>query len=1170
MRAVCGWLAAVLLAVLAVLLTTADAASAQAGQPWRNANLSPDRRAELLVDAMTLDQKVTLFTPDPGAPIPELGIPPRRESDGCCGVNTTATPTTALPVGLSLASTFDEGLGFDWGRATGAEAWLTGQSGITAPSLDLNRTPFNGRMWETFGEDPLVMGRLGTAAVRGVQDNPVYSLAKHYVLNDQETRRGHVDARVDERTLNEIWIRPWEIVVRDAEPGAVMCAFPKVNGERACDNRHLLTDILKGRLGFPGFVSSDFNACSGLESFAAGTDVCGPAGGPFSGPELRAAVEDGRIAMERFNDMVRRVLRTFFATGVFDNPPPGSFDGSQPPPIPDSMLDQHERVARQVAREGSVLLKNDPNGLPLRSEGLGSVAVIGSDADRYIAGGGASAVPSPARLTTIVDGIAERAGDGVEVTHVPGTDPVRLGDTTPGLEPVPSHVLTPPGGGPSDRGLLGEYFTNPMFAGTPELTRVEDQVNWRHGLSGDLLSTSQAPGLAFAWLFNPAQSRRWTGTLTAPVTGDYTIGLSLLGSATLFVDGEAVVEADADSFETVTATVPLVAGQSYGIRIDYRPDAPITFDGSLNDAPFPMIRFDWTPPSSEAVPGVQAAVEAAENADVAVVVARDYTGEAMDRGTLKLGQGQDRLIREVAAASDRTIVVLATSGPVLMPWLDDVEAVLEAWYPGEAQGEAVADLLFGDFSPSGKLPLTWPASDDQPERIGIENPFEQHDEVNPVTPHDEGVFLGYRGYEQHGVTPLFAFGHGLTYTTFEYSALRIADPRLSGPGDEGLDARVQVLVRNAGRQTATETVQVYSGRLPTAAVDTPPKQLIGWGRVTLEPGEEREVTVPIDVEGPAHPLAYWDAGSDRWVTPLGEVPVHVGSSSSDIRLTGTMTVRGPRSNSPPECENVTATTAVGRTVTTRLRCIDADGDALRLSIVAGPARGTLGAVDQDRGTVSYTPAAGFRGTDTFAFRASDGAADSAPATATITVTRRGGACANRITGTRRGDRLVGTAGGDRIRGRGGPDRIFGRRGDDCLAGERGRDRLSGGAGEDRLDGGSARDVARAGAGDDRVEGGRASDRLSGGRGDDRIRGGRGGDGLSGGRGDDRIRGGRGDDRIAAAGGRDGVLAGTGDDRIRAKDGRRDSVDCGRGFDTVAADRGDRLKGCERRRGRRAG
>jgi Glycosyl hydrolase family 3 C-terminal domain/Fibronectin type III-like domain/PA14 domain/Bacterial Ig domain/RTX calcium-binding nonapeptide repeat (4 copies) len=709
-------------------------------------------------------------------------------------------------------------------------------------------------------------------------------------------------------------------------------------------------------------------------------------------------------------------------------------------------------------------------------------------------------------------------------------------------------VLTPAGGGPDARGLLAEYFTNPMFAGSPDLTRVEDQVNWRHGLSSDLLSTSQAPGLPLAWLFNPAQSRRWTGSLTAPVTGDYTLALSLLGSATLFVDGEAVVQAETDSFETVTAIMPLVAGQVYDIRIEYRPDAPITFDGSLNDAPFPMIRFDWTPPSSEAVPGVQAAVDAAENADAAVVVARDYTGEAMDRGTLKLGQGQDRLIREVAAVNDRTIVLLATSGPVLMPWLDDVEAVLEAWYPGEAQGRAVADLLFGDFSPSGKLPLTWPASDDQPAQIGIENPFDQHDEVNPVTPHDEGVFLGYRGYEQQGVRPLFAFGHGLTYTTFEYSQLRIADAQVGGSVSPGLDGQVQVVIRNAGQYTATETVQVYSGRLPTTAVDTPPKQLIGWARVTLEPGEQRDVRVPIDIEGPEHPLAYWDVASGRWITPQGDVQIQVGSSSHDIRLTGTMTVRGPGGEGPtvpPVCEDVAVTTASGRAVAVPLRCTDADGAAVRLSIVAGPAYGRLGVVDQARGTVTYTPAAGFRGTDTFNFRASNGAADSAPATATIKVTRRRGACANRIIGTRRRDRLVGTAGGDRIRGRGGGDRIFGRRGGDCLEGEGGRDGLSGGAGEDRLDGGSASDVVRGYGGDDRVGGGRGRDRLSGGGGNDRI------------------EGQRGDDRIDAAGGRDRMLAGTGDDRIDAKDGRRDRVDCGRGFDTVEADRRERLKRCER-------
>jgi beta-glucosidase len=883
---------AVLAGVIGLLLTVAATAFAQAGESWRDQSLSPDQRARALVDAMTLDQKVTLFAPDPGEPIPELGIPPRRESDGCCGVNTSATPTTSFPAGLSTAATFDQSLATEWGDGIGLEARLTGQSGITSPSLDLMRNPTNGRGWESFGEDPLLQGRMGAGTIRGVQRNNVYSLAKHYTLNDQETKRGSVDEQVDERTLNELYVRPWEIVAAQQPPGAVMCAFPNVNGTKACSNQHLLSEILKGRLGFKGFVSSDYNACPGVESFLAGTDVCGPAGGPFSGADLKALVQSGQLPVSRFDDMVFRVLRSFFAVGLYDNPPPGAFTGEQNQTLPEAVLDRDEDIARRVAREGTVLLKNDRGALPLSSAGLDSVAVIGSDADWRIDGGGASSVPSPSpgHVTTILDGIRQRAGNGVDVTYARGTDPVRMGDTIPGLmEPVPSDVLTPAGGATGAHGMFAEYFDNPAFGGAPFLARVEDQVNQRSGLSADLLGTQQTPGLPFALLFNPAQSRRYTGTLTPTQTGDYTLAMSHLGTVRLFVNGDELIDDPGTQDTTSTATLPLVAGRPYAIRIEYVPDAPNTFAGSLNDAPFPMIRFDWTPPSDAAVPGIQQAAEAAAGADVAVVVARDYIGEQADRGTLRLGQSQDRLIRAVAAANPRTIVVLATSGPVLMPWLRDVAAVLEAWYPGEAQGAAVADLLFGDHSPSGKLPVTFPATDEQPEQIGIPIPFRQITNASPTAAHDEGVFVGYRGYEQHNVKPLFPFGHGLSYTTFDLSDLQLENPRVDQSGGPVRNGQVRVLVSNTGERAGTETVQVYSGRLPTG-VATPPKQLIGWGRVTLGPGGERYVTVPIDIAGSEHPLAYFDPGSERWVTPTGDVAIYVGSSSSDIRQTGTMTV----------------------------------------------------------------------------------------------------------------------------------------------------------------------------------------------------------------------------------------------------------------------------------------
>jgi beta-glucosidase len=882
-----------MLVALALLgpLFAAGAASAQTEQPWRNTALSPDARARLLLGAMTLDQKVTLFTPDPGAPISELGIPPRRESDGCCGVNTTATPVTGLPDGISIASSFNTPLAEQWGSVSGQEARLTGQAGITTPTMDLNRTPFNGRMWESFGEDPLVQGRFGVATTRGVQRNDVYSLAKHYVLNDQETKRGSVDEQVDERTLNELYVRPWEILVNEAKPGAIMCAFPKVNGTHACDNHHLLSDILKGRLNFRGWVSSDFDACSGISSFLAGADVCGP-DGPFSGDALKNAVLGGQLPIDRFNDMVFRILRSFFATGLYDNPPPGSFTGDQNQTIPASVLDRNEQIARRVARQGTVLLKNARGTLPISSTRVHSVAVIGSDANWYIDGGGASAVPDPARKTTILAGMRERAGAGARVTYVPGTDPVRMGDTLPGLmQPVPSDVLTPPGGGSNDHGVLAEYFTNPAFAGKPELSRVEDQVNQRSGLAQDLLSTSQAAGIPFAFLFVPSQSRRFTTTLKPTQTGEYTLALSHLGTVRLFVDGAEVIDDPGTQYTTSRATLRLIAGRSYEIRIEYVPDAPNTFTGGLNDAPFPMIRFEWAPPSAAAVPGIQRAADAAKNTDVAVVVARDYIGEEADRGTLRLGQSQDRLIQAVAAANRRTVVVLATSGPVLMPWLRNVGAVLEAWYPGEAQGKALADLLFGDVSPSGKLPVTFPASDQQPEQIGIPNPFRQITDPSPNAPHDEGVFVGYRGYEEHGVRPLFPFGYGLTYSSFALSHLRTSDPRLAAGRRGARIGTVRVRVRNTGGRSAAEVVQVYSGRLPTSAVATPPRQLIGWVRVTLRPGEQRYVTVPIDVGGPEHPLSYFDSGSNSWVTPRGRVRIYVGTSSEDIRSVATMTVR---------------------------------------------------------------------------------------------------------------------------------------------------------------------------------------------------------------------------------------------------------------------------------------
>jgi beta-glucosidase len=892
---------AVLIAALALLIAT-DSATAQPDQPWRNQALRPDERAELLADAMTLEQKLRLFVANPSPPSPELGIPSRKEKDGCCGVSLNRTfgvPTTSLPKSVSLASTFSEASARRFGVQIGEEAWHTGFAGLSAPTADLVRSPHFGRQGESFGEDPLLGGRLPAEVVRGVQrQRGVYSLAKHYIGNYQETARNFVNQVIDERALRELYGRQWEIIVKEGDPGAVMCAFQQVNGEYACANRHLLNDILKGEWGFPGWVSSDFNACPGYAAFELGTDVCAPNLGNI--PGLQQAVESGTISPQRFDDMVHRVLRTFFARGVYDNPPPGTLETpSRDVPagqVPAEILDRGERLARSIAARGAVLLKNEGGALPL-ADSVDSIAVIGPDAGRYIDLFGAATIPNPARVTTILDGIEARAG--ADARYAPGGDTTRYGDMFGGPAPVPSGVLTPAGGQPGERGLRAQYYIgfrgdNPQ--GEPFVTRIEDQVNHRTGTGGLIgtfgLNPSPAPMIPLPLIVNP-MTAVYEGTLTPAETGTYRLGIRGMGSFKVFVDGEEILARNQVGLGNYLVPIDLTAGRSYSVRITYQDDAP----GQCCGPPLPnaSVRFAWEPPSAQASPQIQEAVRAAQNAGVAVVVASTMEGEDADRHSLQLPQDQDRLITAVADANPNTIVVLATGGPVTMPWLDEVRAVIEAWYAGEAQGKAVADVLFGDVNPSGRLPVSFPATEGQAELIGIENPSLQFASQGATTLFDEGVFVGYRGYAERGVEPLFPFGHGLSYTSFDYRRLRIRDPRLARRGARGRAGRVQVLVRNTGRRTGTEIVQVYHGELP-AAVDTPPKQLLGWARATLRPGERRRVTVPVRLERPDHLLAYWhtdDSAPSRgqFVTPRGRVRIYVGSSSEDIRLEGTMRIR---------------------------------------------------------------------------------------------------------------------------------------------------------------------------------------------------------------------------------------------------------------------------------------
>ncbi|MBD8043344.1 glycoside hydrolase family 3 C-terminal domain-containing protein [Arthrobacter sp. Sa2BUA2] len=850
----------------------APPAPLQEDQPWRDPSLSPGLRANLVVNAMTLEQKVSYLIQSGGPGVPELGLPAIRSKDGCCGLALEDTVTTGLPVGVGLASTFDESYARAYGAVGGEEARATGWNALAGPTMDLVRTPYNGRMWEDLGEDPLLSGAMAAAQVQGEQGASISALVKHYNLNNFETRRGHVNVLVDERTLQETYTRPWEKLINDADPGAVMCSFNQVNGEYACGNDRLLNQILKSQLGFAGFVSSDFNAAHSFADYAAGLDVSGP-GLEFSGPALLAAVQSGEVSELRVTDAARRVALTMFAKGIFDNPPPGSFVNPQPTevPVPANMLEAHAVIAQDIAEDAAVLLKNDGGALPLASS-TPSVAVIGSDADWYIDGGGSGAIPNPAQLTTILDGITARAGAGATVEYAQGTDPVSLGDTLPGPPPIPSTVLT---------NVQAEYRSGiENFEGEPVLARDELQVNLRTGISADTINTSQVPGLPIPLVAAP-MSAVWTGTLVAPATGDYTLTMTHLGTARLYIDGTLVTTAPAQPFGTTEAAINMAEGQEVPIRVEYTTDAENQFDGGLNDQPGAMMRLGWYAPEDANSPAIQEAVEVASRNSTAVIVARDYTGEAADRGSLTLPQDQDRLIRAVSAVNPNTIVVLATSGPVTMPWIDQVPAVLETWYPGQAQGLAVAALLYGDANPSGKLPVTFPVSEEQAASVGVENPFLLIEQLEPQVPYVDGVFVGYKAYTSRDVIPLFPFGHGLSYTRFQYGNLFTTPVVEAGPAPE---AAVAAQVINLGTREGEETVQVYVGNLPTS-VPTPARQLAGYGSITLPPGGAGTVNIDLDPRA----LQYWDDAAG-WVTPTGQAPIYVGSSVNDTRLVGSIFV----------------------------------------------------------------------------------------------------------------------------------------------------------------------------------------------------------------------------------------------------------------------------------------
>jgi beta-glucosidase len=724
---------AVIIAIAAVtaglLGSGTSARAASPACPWMDAKKTPEQRADLLVHAMSLTQKLheTTFSNPPWFTHygtaghvdgdPSLCLPDINMSDAGSGVVGGQQGTTIFPSGIAQAAMWDPSMSRSFGKALGEEAFAKGINVMLGPGMDMARIATNGRNFEYGGEDPYLTGQTMAAAIKGIQTNPVLAEAKHYVLNDQEFDRNTVDVTVDDRTLHEIYLQPFEDAVKEGHVGSLMCSYNLAFGKHVCENKQLLDGILRGQWGFDGFVTSDWGAThSTAPSANAGLDLEMNAAPPqYYGDALGKAIQAGQVSQSRLDTMLKHIFVPMFRFGLFDHPVVTQ---------PDAYVNQadtpaHRSLARDMSEQSTVLLKNNDNLLPLDNGTGRTIAVIGSAANPVGASGNS-------------------------------------------------------GGGGSSHG-----------------TGLPSPVSPLEGIE------------------NLAQTR---------------------GDRVVYTPGTAQADATA----------------------------------------------------------------AAKAADVAIVVIADTESEGSDRTTLDAhpalgcisvgcgGDGEDEnaLVQTVAAANPNTVVVIDAGAPVSMPWLGGVRSVLDAWYPGVENGNAIADLIYGLADPSGHLPQTFPKSiADMPEKTPAQYPGVK-DEVN----YSEGLQIGYRYFDAHHVTPLFPFGFGLSYTTFKFSRLKVSGNRRN--------ARATFRLTNTGSRAGADVAQVYV--TDPRALGEPPRQLRGYKKIYLQRGESQTVTIPLD----ARSFSYWDSPKQAWHESRGCYGISVGDSSRSLPLAAKVGIGGAKCSSP--------------------------------------------------------------------------------------------------------------------------------------------------------------------------------------------------------------------------------------------------------------------------------
>lgn len=802
------------------------------------------RRVEELLDAMTLEEQVSLLAGRnmwETVPNERLGIPRMRVSDGPAGVRGTSfegPESLNIPCATSLAATWDRALVRAVGELLGRENHSKGSRVHLAPTVNLHRTPVGGRNFECFSEDPYLSAETAVQYVRGVQSQGVASCIKHFVGNDTEFERMTIDSQIDERTLREAYLVPFERAVRDAEVMAVMSSYNRINGDFGADSAPMLQGVLRDDWGFDGCVISDwFGVHSTAESVNAGCDLEMPGPSLLRGELLLQAVRDGSVSAETVRARARNVLTLMERVGSLDTPPGQAYFRDDPDDV---------ALIRHASSAGMVLLRNEENVLPLDTGAVRTAAVIGPNAANAMVMGGGSAAVRVARRSQPLDALRARLAGKVEVLHAEGC---RINKKLPEL----------------DRRHVGEarveWFADPDMLDDPsaEPGAVTKPETFRTMIFRDPLGrrgTKLPYGARFVIPFTPDTSGEWE------------IGLESVAPARITVDGREILDntdvPTGGSFfgngrHESSRHVALEAGRTYDLRVELRHRFAGQGMGGVN--------IGAQAPLEEGA--LAAAVDLAARADLTVIVVGtndDWESEGWDREGLDLPGDQNVLVHEAAKVSRRTVVIVNSGSPVSMPWLGDVQAVVQTWFAGQEMGEALADVLTGEAEPSGRLPVTFPRKmEDTPAA-------ETHPGRNGRAQYLEGRLIGHRWYDKTGKDPLFPFGFGLGY----------ADVRIESVAGAGTHA-VDAVLRNHSSRDGVQVVQVYAHRTVREGLpsDEPVNVLVGYERVEVPAGASVSVRVAVN------PDAYrtWDTGAHAWRAWDGPVELRVGTHSRDLPFT---------------------------------------------------------------------------------------------------------------------------------------------------------------------------------------------------------------------------------------------------------------------------------------------